>query len=75
MKNENKSYPLIDRILIIGVTQDELRKLSPPNKKLDLSVINNMKTKILEEYKSNDLNEPLNENYIENINIVLNIYL
>jgi hypothetical protein len=72
MKKENKSSPLIERILIIGVAQDELRKLAPPNKKVDMSLITDLNINILEEYKSNELAGSPTENYVQNISIVLN---
>ena len=63
MKNE-KTYPLIERFLIIGADPDEVNKVLS-NNKININELKYVRLKILEEYKSNSLKE-LNENYIDN---------
>lgn len=65
---QKATLPLIERILVIGVSTEELSKLFS-QKKVDLEEINKLKIRILEEYKSNELKESPNDNYIENITI------
>jgi hypothetical protein len=61
--------PLIERILIIGICQEDITLLlSQKLNNIQLSdSIKTLKIKILEEYKANELREPLKENYKENI--------
>ena len=73
LKKEKISSPLVERILTIGVSSDELLKFFN-QKKINISEVTNLKIKILEEYKSNDLKESINDNYIENITIVTYSY-
>jgi hypothetical protein len=61
--------PLIERILLIGVSTEEVVKILS-QKRVDMGEIQNLKIKILEEYKSNEIKENVNDNYIENISIV-----
>jgi hypothetical protein len=70
MKNEKQvNPPLIDRILIIGTDEEEFTgSLSTNRKELNT---NNPDIKILEDYKSKNLKECSNENYIENIPSVI----
>ena len=63
MKNE-KTISLIDRFLVIGPDNEELSSHRDVTKHITHNV------KILEEYKSSNLKESHNENYIENITSV-----
>jgi hypothetical protein len=69
MKNEKlQRSPLIDRILVIGPNEEELYEHF--TRKSKESNISNINLKILEDYKSHNLRESSNENYIENITSV-----
>jgi hypothetical protein len=63
MKNDKQiNPPLIDRILIIGIDEEDLKEIL--DKSCSLEDIN---IHILEDYRSNHLKESTNDNYIENI--------
>ena len=66
--------PLIDRILIIGVSQEDVTLLlSKRSNNTQLSEnLKSLQIKILDEYKSNELREQNKENYKENIPTVYN---
>jgi hypothetical protein len=63
MKNE-KTITLIDRLLVIGLSHEEIISQTNPPKHISHNA------KILEEYKSSNLKEAHNENYIDNITSV-----
>ena len=65
----NETFPLIERIILVGVGPEELHKFFS-QKRILLSELSELRIKILEEYKSNDLNEAPHDNYIENITMV-----
>jgi hypothetical protein len=69
LEKPNTVTPLIERFLIIGVQTEEVIKILS-NKKAELSELQKLKIKILEEYKSNEIKDSANDNYIENITIV-----
>lgn len=68
-RKSDTATPLIERFLVIGVQTEEIIKILS-NKNSELSDLQNSKIKVLEEYKSNEMKDSLNENYIENIAIV-----
>jgi hypothetical protein len=67
--------PLIERILIIGVSQEDVTLLlSQKTNNTHISEnLKSIKIKILDEYKSNELREQNKENYKENIPTVNNL--
>jgi hypothetical protein len=75
MSNNDRSHsPLIERIMIIGLSTDDLRKFFS-NKNASLNDLTNLKVKILEEYKSNEIIESSEEKYTDNIPAVINVIL
>jgi hypothetical protein len=68
-RKSDTATPLIERFLVIGVQTEEIIKILS-NKNSELSDLQNSKIKVLEEYKSNEMKDSVNENYIENIAIV-----
>jgi hypothetical protein len=70
-----QKFPLIERILIIGVGKEDLAKYLCTPRALE-NLMNNtkdVKTQVLEEYKSIHIKESCNDNYIENIDMVIQI--
>ena len=68
-RKSDTATPLIERFLVIGVQTEEIIKILSI-KNSELSDLQNSKMKVLEEYKSNEMKDSSNENYIENIAIV-----
>jgi hypothetical protein len=66
MKNEKQiNPPLVDRILIIGVNEEDLKDTIW--KRTKDTGLDDLNIRILEDYRSNHLKESSNDNYIENI--------
>jgi hypothetical protein len=74
--NREVLQPLFERIIILGVSSDDLEQYFLANKivskKLGNVDVTKQKIKILEEYKSNELKETQNDNYIDNLTMVYN---
>lgn len=76
MKNDLKQFPLIERIIAVGVHNEEINSFFTQKRDLkqyiNISDLpNDLNIKILEEYKANDLIETNNDNYTENISMVI----
>lgn len=69
---DNDSSPLFERIMVIGLCVEDVEKLfaTSNNLKQGLSQVKNLRVEILEEYKSTDLRESSNDNYVDNITMV-----
>jgi hypothetical protein len=61
---------LFERILIIGLPSEEITKYLTQKSPFDLDG----KIRILEQYKSSELKESPNENYLDNIALVIMIF-
>ena len=76
-KNHKIKIPLIERIIVCGISKKKLNEIKQPilsNEELLIETLSNINIEILEEYDSSMIKKDISNSYINNIQFHL-VYL